>query len=129
MKGELRRPHPDLLRRFVPTPYVFAGSHGATNICIESNDLEIALGIRQSDLALGKGASERSFCKVIRDRTAPADAGEISIIADGAINVLQVGRETILIHDRERAELLGFVSWKVTVAELVSTLLPALLHI
>jgi hypothetical protein len=128
VKGELRRPHPDLLRRFVPAPYVFGKSHGKKNICVESNDLEIALGIRQAGVALRQiSQSEPGFFKIIRDLDAPADLGEISIIAAGALTVLQMGRGTILIHDRERAELLGFISCKVTVPDLVSLLLPTLL--
>lgn len=128
MKEKLRRTHPDFLRRFVPTPYVFGKSHGQRSICVESNDLEIALSIRRSGLAAGQGSPiESGFCKVIRDMGNPADRGEILIVASGALRVLQMGRGTILIHDRERAELLGFISRNVTVAELVSLLLPALL--
>lgn len=120
--------HPDLLRRFVPTPYVFSMCVGTNRICVESNDLEIALGLRQSDavVCLGNQAGEL-LCKVIRDGSAPMDDAERLIVSDGRVRVLYLGRGTILIHDRERAELLGFVARNVTVQELVRLLIPALL--
>ncbi len=84
--------HPDLLRRFVPTPFVFIKRCGLHDICVESNDLEIALGIRQSDLVVGRGNhTGRLFCKVIRDLNAPVDGRAVSIIADGVVRVLQNG--------------------------------------
>ena len=52
------RTHPDLLRRFVPTPYVFGGRDGSNNIFIESNDLEIALSypaLRHPSTSGGEG--------------------------------------------------------------------------
>jgi hypothetical protein len=55
------------------------------------------------------------------------DDSEISILSDGTLRVLYQGRGTILIHDHERSEILGFISRNVKVQELVSSLLPALL--
>jgi hypothetical protein len=58
----------------------------------------------------------------------PVDGSEISIVSDGKLRVLQRGRGTILVHDIERSELLGFVSSNITAQELVSSLIPALLN-
>jgi hypothetical protein len=55
------------------------------------------------------------------------DGSEITIISDGVLRVLYLGCGTILIHDHERSELLGFIARNVTVQELVSSLIPALL--
>jgi hypothetical protein len=122
-------PHPDLLHRFVPTPYVFSKGDGSSVVCVQSNDLEIALGVRRSgiDEHYGKG-SRGLFCKLIRDMAAPVDGSGISIISDGVLRVLQMGRGTILIHDSERSELLGFISRNVKTQELVSLLIPAVLN-
>jgi hypothetical protein len=57
----------------------------------------------------------------------PVDSSEISIISDGTLQTLRLGRGTILIHDLERSELLGFISPNVKAKELVSSLIPALL--
>ena len=120
--------HPDLLRRFVPTPYVFSKCDGQERICVESNDLEIALGIRRSGILQRQGSpSGELLCKLIRDMNAPVDNSEISIVSNGTLRVLYLGRGTILIHDHERSEILGFISRNVKVQELVLSLIPALL--
>jgi hypothetical protein len=120
--------HPDLLRRFVPMPYAFSICDGANRLFIESNDLEIALSVRRSDVVHRQSnRANGMLCKLIRDMTSSIDGSEITIVAGGALRVLYVGRGTILIHDRERSELLGFIARDVRVRDLVSSLIPALL--
>jgi hypothetical protein len=120
--------HPDLLRRFVPMPYVFSKSDGPSRLCIESNDLEIALGVRGSSILQRQGNRAGGLlCKIIRDMAGPVDGSEISIVSDGALRTLHLGRGTILVYDQERSELLGFVSPNVKAKELVSSLIPALI--
>jgi hypothetical protein len=121
--------HPDLLRRFVPTPYVFSKFDGSNRFIVESNDLEIALGVRHYDIVHREGnrAAGDLVCKLIRDMTGPMDYSEITIVSDGVLRALYVGRGTTLIYDRERSELLGFIARTVPVQELVSSLIPALL--
>ena len=120
--------HPDLLRRFVPTPYVFSKGDGPNRLFVESNDLEIALGIRQAGLAQLRGKRGGGLlCKLIRDLADLGDRSEITIISDGTLRVLYLGRATILIYDQERSELFGFVARNVKVEELVSSLIPGLL--
>jgi hypothetical protein len=120
--------HPDLLRRFVATPYVFSKCDGPNRVRVESNDLEIALSVRQSRIVECQGNQASGLlCKLIRDVTAPVDGSELSIVTVGPLRILHMGRGTILIHDRERSELLGFVSPNVQTDELVSSLIPALL--
>jgi hypothetical protein len=121
--------HPDLLRRFVPTPYVFSKGDGPNRLFVESNDLEIALGIRQADLVQLRGKRAGALlCKLIRDLADLVDRPEITIISDGTLRVLYLGRATILIYDQERSELFGFVARNVKVEELVSSLIPGLLN-
>jgi hypothetical protein len=122
--------HPDLLRRFVSTPYVFKTVDGPNRICIESNDLEIALSVRDFIIIERQGNRAGSLlCRIIRDTAAPVEGSEISIVSDGALRVLHLGRGTILVHDQERSELLGFVSSNVKTKELVSSLIPALMDL
>jgi hypothetical protein len=118
--------HPDLLRRFVATPYVFRRRNDSSRIRVESNELEIALGIWNSAI-VGKGNwVEEMYCKIVRDAAGPVGGSDISILADGPLRVLYRGRGTILIYERERVEILGFLSSDVKAVELVSSLLPAL---
>jgi hypothetical protein len=121
--------HPDLLRRFVPTPYVFSNGDGPNRLDVESNDLEIALAIRQASLAQLRGKRAGALlCKLIRDLADLVDRPEITIISSGPLRVMYRGRATILIYDQERSELFGFVARNVEVEELVSSLIPGLLN-
>jgi hypothetical protein len=120
--------HPDLLRRFVPTPYVFSKSDGLNRISVESNDLEIALGVRRAGFVHRRNNRARALCcKLIRDMAGSVGNSERTIVSDGALRVLYLGMGTILIHDRERSELFGFLARNVKVEELVTSLIPALL--
>jgi hypothetical protein len=124
--------HPDLLRRFVAAPYIFTQGDGPNRICIESNDLEIALSLRDFFINLfQKNRGGGLFCRLIRDTDSdsPIDGTEISIVTDGALRVLHVGQETILIHDIKRSEFLGFVSRHIRAHTLVSSLIPTLLKL
>jgi hypothetical protein len=119
---------PDLLRRFMPTPYVFNKCVGSSHVRVESNDLEIALSIRRSNIVQRQG--ERTgglLCKLIRDLSGPVDESAISIVSAGTLRVLYMGKGTILIHDHERLAILGFITSNVKAQELVSSLIPALL--
>lgn len=120
--------HPDLLRRFVPTPYVFSTCDGSNQLFVESNDLEIALSVRRSGI-LRRQCSQESglFCRLIRDMDAPVDDSEMTMVSDGALRVLCLGQGTILFYDRERSELLGFISRNVRVQELILSLIPTVL--
>jgi len=118
--------HPDLLRRFVPTPYVFSKCDGPNRLFVESNDLEIALSVRQAAIVY-RNRPGSLLCTLIRDMAGPVDCSEITIVSDGTLRVLYLGRGTILILDHERSELLGFIARNVKVQELVSSLIPALL--
>jgi hypothetical protein len=121
--------HPDLLRRFVPTPYVFSKGDGPNRLFVESNDLEIALGIRRAGLVQLRGKRVGTLlCKLIRDLADLGDRSEITIVSDGTLRLLYLGRATILIYDQERSELFGFVARNVKVEELVSSLIPGLLN-
>jgi hypothetical protein len=120
--------HPDLLRRFVATPYVFGGYDGPNRFLVESNDLEIALSIRRSDVAHRQANRNGGLiCKLIRDTASPVDGLEITIVSNGTLRVLYLGTGTILIYDHERSELLGFIARNVKAQEIVSSLIPALL--
>lgn len=122
--------HPDLLRRFVPTPYVFSRFDGSNRFSVESNDLEIALGVRQCALVHRQATRTPGLiCKLIRDTSGPVDGSELTLFSDGVLRVLYLGTGTILIHDSERSELLGFISRNVKVQELVTSLLPALFDV
>jgi hypothetical protein len=120
--------HPDLLRRFVPTPYVFSICDGPNRLLVESNDLEIALSVRRAGVVHRQSNRAGGMvCKLIRDMAGPVEGSEMTIVSDGPLRVLYLGRGTLLFHDDERSELLGFIARDVKAEELVSSLIPALL--
>lgn len=120
--------HPDLLRRFVATPYVFCSGIGKKRLCIQSNDLAIALSVRRSCITHRfKGSSDVLVWKLIRDSVGPEDGAQILTISDGTLRTLHLGAGTVLIYDRERAEVLGFISATLETNQLVSLLIPSLL--
>jgi hypothetical protein len=95
---------------------------------IQSNDLDIALSLRRSHIVQRCGIRTGGLlCKVIRDFAAPVDRSEPVLFSDRELRVLHMGRGTVLIYDRERSELLGFVSRNVKAHELASLLIPPVL--
>jgi hypothetical protein len=120
--------HPDLLRRFAATPYVFNSSIEGEQLCIQSNDLEIALSVRRFCIAQRFKCDSRVVVwKLIRDTAAPRDGTQILTISDGQLRTLHLGTGTILVYDRERAEVLGFISAAVKTQHLSTSLIPSLL--
>jgi hypothetical protein len=127
MKLDATRP-PDLLRRFVATPYVFMDNVGPNRCSVRSNDLEIALAVRSywSNQKYEEQSAVASW-QLIREGLATGNTNEISLIYTLELRTLMVGAETILFYDIQRSELLGFVSSKITAKHLVSELIPKLL--
>jgi hypothetical protein len=121
---------PDLLRRFVATPYVFTNDDGPNRLSVRSNDLEIALAIRRHwiNLTCETRPSVLSW-KVLRDVAAPDNFAKLSILYDKNLRTLVLGTRAILYYDIERSEILGFLSAKTTVKQLVSSLIPMLLEL
>jgi hypothetical protein len=119
------RPHPDFLRRFVPTPYIFNVSKGKQCACVQSNNLEVALSVRRSYMLQPSEAwGTVLLCKLIRDVAAPGGGSEVSVVESGPLRVLHMGRGTILVYDRARSELFGFLSHEVDTVQLVTSLIP-----
>jgi hypothetical protein len=121
---------PDLLRRFVATPYVLTDSVSPNRCSVRSNDLGIALAVRRywSDLRDETLSTVVSW-QLIRDVLTPDDFTEITLLYTGELRTLIVGVATILFYDVQRAEFLGFISSTITTKRLVSELIPTLLKI
>jgi hypothetical protein len=128
LKLDAARP-PDLLRRFVATPYVFMNSVGPNQCYVRSNDLEIALAVRGywGNQKYEKQSAVTSW-QLIRDALATDKTTKISLLFTRELRTLMVGTETILFYDIQRSELMGFVSSMTTTKYLVSELIPRLLE-
>ncbi|MBB5338664.1 hypothetical protein HDF12_002446 [Edaphobacter lichenicola] len=120
---------PDLLRRFVATPYLFTNGTGPDRFSVQSNDLEIAIAIRR--LWINETHGNRPAVvswKILRDIVPPDSLAEISILHDKKLRTLMIGTGTILLFDLERAEFFGFICANITVQQLTSSLIPLLLE-
>lgn len=121
---------PDLLRRFVATPYVFTNDDGPDRLSVRSNDLEIAITIRRHWLNPSRGNRPSVVSwKILRDIAVPDNSTEVSILYDKNLRTLIVGTGAILSYDIQRSEILGFISAKTTVNQLASSLIPMLLEL
>jgi len=119
---------PDLLRRFVATPYIFADRVGPSRYSVRSNDLGIALAVRRFwNTRRAENPPAVVSWQLIREALAANDNTEITLLSAGELRTLIVGTETILFYDAQRSELLGFVSSTITIKRLVSELIPTLL--
>jgi hypothetical protein len=121
---------PDLLRRFVATPYVFADSVGPSRYSVRSNELGIALAVRRSwSTRRAENLPAVVSWHLIRDVFEANSLTEITLVSAGELRTLIVGTETILFYDAQRSECLGFVSSRITIKRLISELIPTLLKI
>ena len=118
---------PDLLQRFVPTPYVFAFGEPRNVIRIESNDLELARGVLLACKLRHDSEPVVLYWKIIRDWLAPQDGDDVSILLDNPIRTVLVGSGTILSFDQDKREVLGFLSPSASVDQLVNTWIPLLI--
>lgn len=113
----------DLLKRFLPAPYLFDMEGPGDSVHIASNDLEIALALRGRHLA--QPSSDILHWTIMRDRDAKPGEDEVTLVAGGDLRTLFVGSEVILFLDRGQRKLLGFVGW-IDVDYVISVLLPLL---
>jgi hypothetical protein len=121
---------PDLLRRFVATPHSSVFCIGNDHVRLETNDLSLADTIRNANVCREKSnAQEHSEWKLIRDNQAPCDGKDITIFSAGSIGTILLGTGTIIVVDRERREVFGFITPDISRDEMASTVLPLILDL
>jgi hypothetical protein len=124
---------PDLLRRFVATPYSSTFSIGNAFVVLETNDISLSRAIQREIPQLVARTSEQferyEYWKLIRDETAPRGGSDISVLSSAPLETLLVGNGTIIAVDRERQEVLGFVAPDITAARFATRVLPLVLRL
>ena len=116
-----------MFRRFVAAPYKLIVPHSQNDMCIRSNDLEIALARRRYLSDREKNNAYVRNWKVIRGSTSPVDSKGIFFFENGSLRTLHAGEGTIPAYDRDSQEVLGFPVPDVKAEQLVASLLPALI--
>jgi hypothetical protein len=115
---------PDLLRRFVATPYQCHVQRGGVDLEVHTNDPVLV-----SELSRSTGPEPLDplrvslFAKIVRDDDAPRDQSEIMTLSSWPLVSVLMGTGTILCLDCERRELLGFIASHVSASDVVSVLL------
>lgn len=126
--SERQAPPPDILRRFTPTPYVFEMWVDGSRIRIESDDLEIALAIRNACRVRSIGEEgPMLFWRLIQDGRALGYGAELAVFETGELRTVMHRSGTLLIADREQREVFGFIGAGLEMKELTELLLPQLM--
>jgi hypothetical protein len=120
---------PDLLRRFVETPYAASFVSGDANVRIESNEMAIITEIHSAITLHNDLETEVSYWRLIRDEAAPCDGKELTILSSGPLSTLLLGTGTVIAVDHERGEVLGFLASDVSAEEFVRVLLPLVIRL
>jgi hypothetical protein len=102
-----RTPVPDLLNRFVATPYKLISQ----GFVVETNDLDL---LEQFDHRSGLHAlaeiAPQFHIRVIRETEAPKSDEEMRVICTESVCIVLVGMGTIIMVDREQHRVLSFVA-------------------
>ena len=98
----------DILRRFIPAPLKASYRIGPVRVIVQTNDFCLlpALPLLVNLEAPGEQTIE---WKLIRDTESHGSLQAATILASGALTVVEMGPACVLGLDHERRELLGFI--------------------
>jgi hypothetical protein len=121
---------PDLLRRFVPARHVSNVLAGDTSVRLETNDPSIIEAMAKiTALPSQENGGHSYFWRLIRDEETPCGGQEVTILSSGPLSTFLLGVGTMIVVDRERREVLGFIAADVGEKELITRCLPLLLSL
>lgn len=115
---------PDLMRRFVATPFEACMEIGGMRVLVQTNDSSL---LEELGSTRGPCLDADWTWTVVGDAELPAQLGEATIIENGAMVFFGFGRACQVVLDREKRELTGFVSNGVLNDEWVKVIGPMVL--
>jgi hypothetical protein len=114
---------PDLLRRFVETPLEQSVILEGKRVLVRTNHP----GCYEL-LSRHAGSSEADTCDltwtIVSDTEMSSDLGEATLMESGSVAVLSFGRGCFMALQRDRMELIGFISNSVDEHKLEEIILP-----
>jgi hypothetical protein len=116
---------PDLLQRFVPTPFSASFTIDDADVTLHSN-ADLAANHQATT---SHGASDKITGTIVHDPEAPNDGSDIIVIKAWPVATVLVGTGTVLALDCERSEIVGFLSPAVSSVRLVNELLPMMVEL
>lgn len=119
---------PDLLRRFVPTPFSAVFPTGFGGILIQTNDPSLLPGA-SLDTAAEVTQLPTMKWKLVRDLDASGPLQEPIILSSPPLTIITMGMSCLAAFDRDRGELLGFIGAGVDALTYREVLLPFLFQI
>lgn len=121
---------PDLLKRFVPTPYTATVVVNDTSISLETNSALIVAAVERLRVRDGLGTYKRSLAAtVILDQDAPDTQSSAVLISAWPLVTLVIGTGTIVAFDCERQQLLAFLAPCISPEQFATELLPSVLDL
>lgn len=118
---------PDLLRRFVATPYRFGAILYSKTVTFETNDRELLIGFRAraEELAgvLVSSSGKPWYWKVVRDYDISNEGDDALLLSSKELTTLSLGMGTVVAFDWNSGELLGFVAANISTEYLLDALL------
>ena len=117
---------PDLLQRFVPTPYTTALIVDGVKVSLQGN---FDFGGIDAESSLTNQQVDTLTATIICDPEPPNASSEITVIKSWPVATVLIGAGTILALDCERAEILGFLDPSVPPSRFVNELLPRLVDL
>ena len=116
---------PDLLRRFAAATHVCNLLIGNSQVRLETNDPLIVTAMQGLVAPSPPQHAELSyFWKLIRDELAPRGGDEVRELSCGPLSTVLLGVGTIVVIDRQRHEVLGFIAPGISAQHLLAVLLP-----
>jgi hypothetical protein len=115
---------PDLLQRFVATPF-------STKIFIDGVEIALQSNIDLADIdglsaPLSNDSADKLCATIVRDAEAPADECGVTIIKAWPVATVLIGSGTVLALDCGRSQLIGFLAPTLSMTRFVSEFLPML---
>jgi tetrahydromethanopterin S-methyltransferase subunit D len=120
---------PDLLRRFVPTPFSAKAVLHHTKVLLTTNDGNLLALASRLGTGTAQDAAGAVLLTIVRDDDAPDGDSEPVIISDGLVKVMFVGAGTMLLVDGEHNEVFGFLAHSVSADRFLGELLPIALKL
>lgn len=116
-----RNPVPDLLKRFVRTPYKLI----AKGAIVETNDLDL---LEQFEIGIGSAklatVAPNFRIRVVRDPEAPTGSRQVHNYSSEAMCVLQVGEGTVIMVDLEERRVFAFLASDISNEQFAHLYLP-----
>lgn len=115
---------PDLLRRFVPTPYQKCLQRDDLRLLVKTNDERLlqAAGGTGSD-----GEGRHAEWTMVADAEMPPELGDALVVHGPMTTYLSFGQACYVAVDHENEEITGFVSAGISDDAWLGVILPAVL--